>query len=44
MTPYADPGSGALIWQTLVATLVGLLFYLRQLTSWLKSGTRSQRH
>jgi len=26
---YADPGSGALIWQLLVASFVGILFYVR---------------
>jgi hypothetical protein len=26
---YADPGSGALIWQLLVASFVGGLFYIR---------------
>jgi hypothetical protein len=26
---YADPGSGALIWQLLVGSLVGLAFYFR---------------
>ena len=26
---YADPGSGALIWQLLVGAMVGLAFYFR---------------
>jgi len=26
---YTDPGSGALIWQLLVASFFGILFYLR---------------
>jgi hypothetical protein len=26
---YADPGSGALVWQLLVASFVGGLFYIR---------------
>ena len=26
---YADPGSGALIWQLIVGALVGLAFYFR---------------
>jgi hypothetical protein len=26
---YTDPGSGALIWQLLVASFVGILFYVR---------------
>jgi hypothetical protein len=33
---YTDPGSGALIWQMLVAGFVGVAFYFRRLTSWLK--------
>ena len=27
---YIDPGSGALLWQVLVATGVGLIFYLKK--------------
>ena len=26
---YTDPGSGALVWQLLVASFVGILFYVR---------------
>ncbi|HEU0185775.1 MAG TPA: hypothetical protein VFS27_10710 [Blastocatellia bacterium] len=26
---YTDPGSGALVWQLLVASFFGILFYLR---------------
>jgi len=33
---YTDPGTGALIWQMLVAGLVGVGFYFRRLTSWFK--------
>ena len=33
---YADPGSGVLIWQMLVAAFVGVAFYFRRLTSWFK--------
>ncbi len=33
---YADPGSGALIWQGLLAVFVGAMFYLRRLTGWWK--------
>jgi hypothetical protein len=36
---YADPGSGALIWQMLAAGFVGVLFYLRKFASWLKPGS-----
>jgi hypothetical protein len=34
---YADPGSGALIWQMLVAGLVGVGFYFRRITAWFKN-------
>ena len=33
---YTDPGSGALIWQMLVAGLVGVSFYFRRITAWFK--------
>lgn len=29
---YADPGSGALIWQVLVAGAIGVLYYFRKIT------------
>ena len=31
-----DPGSGALIWQLLVAGFVGSMFYIRRITDWFK--------
>jgi hypothetical protein len=34
---YTDPGSGAMIWQMLVAGFVGLMFYFRRFTSWLRN-------
>ena len=34
---YTDPGTGALIWQMMVAGLVGVAFYFRRFTSWFKS-------
>ena len=34
---YADPGSGALIWQAAVAGLAGLLFYFRRIRAWFKN-------
>jgi hypothetical protein len=34
---YTDPGTGALIWQMLVAGLVGVGFYFRRLTTWFKN-------
>lgn len=33
---YTDPGSGALIWQLLVAGFVGSMFYVRRILSWLR--------
>jgi hypothetical protein len=32
-----DPGTGALIWQMLVAGLIGAGFYFRRITSWFKN-------
>ena len=34
---YTDPGTGALIWQIMVAGLVGVGFYFRKITAWFKS-------
>jgi len=34
---YADPGSGALVWQMLVAGFVGALYYFRKFASRLMS-------
>ena len=34
---YTDPGSGALIWQMMVAGLVGVGFYFRRITAWFKN-------
>ncbi|MGD0771798.1 MAG: hypothetical protein ABSC05_03140 [Candidatus Solibacter sp.] len=34
---YTDPGTGALIWQMLLAGLVGVGFYFRRITSWFKN-------
>ena len=34
---YTDPGTGALIWQMMVAGLVGVGFYFRKITAWFKS-------
>jgi hypothetical protein len=33
---YTDPGSGLLIWQTLIAALVGASFYVRRFVTWIK--------
>ncbi len=33
---YMDPGSGALIWQTLLAAAVGASFYFRRVLGWFR--------
>ncbi len=33
---YTDPGSGALIWQMLVAGFVGVMFYFRRFLGWFR--------
>ncbi|MGA2328060.1 MAG: hypothetical protein ABSH05_17415 [Bryobacteraceae bacterium] len=37
---YADPGSGALIWQVLVAGAIGVLYYLRKITAFFRKKDR----
>jgi hypothetical protein len=32
---YADPGSGALVWQLLVGAFIGAMFYFRRVREWL---------
>jgi O-antigen/teichoic acid export membrane protein len=32
---YIDPGVGALIWQSVVAGVVGFLFYLKKTRRWI---------
>jgi hypothetical protein len=32
---YIDPGMGALLWQTVIAGVVGFLFYLKKTRRWL---------
>ncbi len=34
---YTDPGSGALLWQALVAGMFGAMFYARRFWNWLGS-------
>ena len=34
---YTDPGTGALVWQALLAGLTGLVFYSRRIIRWVKS-------
>ncbi len=33
---YADPGTGAMLWQLLAAAAVGAMFYLRKVTGWFR--------
>ena len=39
---YVDPGSGTMLWQALVAGIVGALFYFRSFFARLFSRTRRQ--
>ena len=32
---YIDPGVGALVWQTILAAIVGFLFYLKKTRRWI---------
>ena len=32
---YIDPGSGALIWQSIIGVFVGMFFYLRKTRKWI---------
>src|SRR5712692_4844955 len=34
---YTDPGTGALIWQMLLAASVGVMFYARRMVSWVRA-------
>jgi hypothetical protein len=34
---YTDPGTGLLIWQMLCAVIIGGLFYLKKIISYIKS-------
>jgi hypothetical protein len=37
---YADPGSGALIWQVLVAGAIGFLYYFRKIVAFFRKKDR----
>jgi hypothetical protein len=39
---YTDPGSGALIWQALMAGGVGLLFYIRKFIAKIRPQRKSE--
>ena len=40
---YVDPGSGAMLWQVLAAAVIGSLFYVRRVFTWVRDqfGLRS---
>jgi hypothetical protein len=40
---YTDPGSGALVWQLLVASFVGGLFYMRSFIRRIKAKMSARR-
>ena len=33
---YVDPGSGAMLWQILAAAVIGSLFYVRKVFTWVR--------
>jgi hypothetical protein len=39
---YADPGSGALIWQVLVAAFIGVLYYFRRVMAFFRKKDKSE--
>ena len=39
---YADPGSGTLIWQMLLAASFGVMFYARRIIGWFR-GSKAGR-
>jgi hypothetical protein len=41
---YVDPGSGAMLWQVAAAAVIGSLFYVRRLFTWVREllGPRSR--
>ena len=39
---YTDPGSGALIWQLLAASLLAIPFYFRKVILWVKKKVKKQ--
>lgn len=41
---YADPGSGVLIWQLLLALFFGVTFYFSKLRHWAVAKLRAERN
>ncbi len=44
MMMYADPGSGVLIWQLLIALFFGAAFYFSRLRTWVTAKLRPARN
>ena len=40
---YIDPGTGALMWQAVVAALIGGLFYIKKVRDWFVTKIKSLR-
>ena len=40
---YADPGSGALLWQLIGSFFIGLLFYFRRFAAWISPSDGRKR-
>ncbi len=40
---YADPGSGALLWQLIGSFFIGLLFYVRRIATWISPHHEQKR-
>lgn len=40
---YADPGSGALLWQLVGSFFIGLLFYVRRFAAWVSPRNAGRR-
>jgi hypothetical protein len=41
---YADPGSGILIWQMLLALFIGATFYFSKFRTWVITKLKHARH
>jgi hypothetical protein len=41
---YADPGSGILIWQMLLALFIGATFYFSKFRTWVTTKLKHARH
>ncbi len=41
---YADPGSGALLWQLVGSFFIGLIFYVRRIAAWVSPHKEDERN